>query len=132
MTLPTAVGGAGEQLTDAAGNGVTSWAAAASSREFKDIRGEANPQDALSLMLNTKAYRFHYKKGYGTKDYRTEYVGPVAEEAPWAMHYAGRVINPVNTLGYMVLGFQAQGTQLAETRTEIQRLKERIAALEAV
>ena len=132
MTLPTGVAAVGgEQLTDAAGNGVTSWAAAASNRESKNISGEASPQDALGLMLNTKAYRFHYKEGHGTKDYKTEYVGPVAEEAPWAMHYGRRIVNPVNTLGYMLLGFQAQGAQLDENRTEIQRLKDRIAALEA-
>jgi len=119
MTLPTAVGAAGEQLTDAAGNGITSWAAAGSRREYKDILGVASPQDALDHILNTKVYHFHYKDGYGTRDYETEYVGIMADEAPWAMHYGGGIVNPVNTLGYMVLGFQAHEERIARLERQL-------------
>ncbi len=107
LTLPTAVGSAGQQLTDAAGNGITSWAAAGSKREYKNILGTVEPKEALSEILGTPVYRFKYKPGFGTGDYNTEYVGAMADEAPWAMHYDGTIINPVNTLGYMVLGIQA-------------------------
>lgn len=108
MTLPTAVGTAGYQLTDAAANGVCSWAAAGSLREYKEgIRPWANPQDALDVILGTQVYQFHYKPGMGTGDTVTEYVGLLADEAPWAMHYNGGVLNPINVCGYMVLGFQA-------------------------
>ena len=110
MQLPAAVGAAGQQLTDAAGDGITSWAAAGSLREHKLIVGVASPEDALARILSTSAYRFHYRKGFGTRDYQTEYVGVMADEAPWAMHYGGSIVNPVNTLGYMVLGFQAMET----------------------
>ncbi len=124
LTLPTAVGGAGEQLTDAAGDGITSWAAAASLRDYKDIAGLADPHTALDQLLNTKAYRFHYKEGRGTLDVDTEYVGVMADEAPWAMHYNGGIVNPVNTLGYMVLGFQAVDERIKELEAEIIALKE--------
>ena len=107
MTLPAAVGAAGEQLTDAAGNGVTSWAGAASARELKNITSRADSREALDTILNTNAYHFHYKEGKGTLDYKTDYVGIMTDEAPWAMHYDNSIVNPVNTLGYMVLGFQA-------------------------
>lgn len=113
MTLPAAVGGAGQQLTDVAGNGVTSWAAAASSRDAKDIIGVLDPQDALDTLLGTKVYRYHYQPNKGTLDTSTEYAGPVAEEAPWAMHYSNSIVNPVNTLGYMVAGIQALNSRIS-------------------
>ncbi len=61
LTLPTAVGSAGQQLTDAAGNGVTSWTAASSKREYKNILGTVEPKEALSAILRTPVYRFKYK-----------------------------------------------------------------------
>ena len=131
MTLPTGVGGAGDQLTDAGGNGVTSWAAAASLREYKDIISLANPKDALDLILNTKAYHFNYKEGMGTLDNKTDYVGVMADEAPWAMHYGGRIVNPVNTLGYMVLGFQAMDEKIESVNEKIDRLESELAELKA-
>ncbi|NTV21962.1 MAG: DUF5011 domain-containing protein [Candidatus Yonathbacteria bacterium] len=112
-TLPTAVGGAGQQLTDAAGNGVLSWAAAGSTRNLKDIDGLIeDPQEALETILETNIYAFHYKEGMGTGDAQTQYVGVMADEASWAMHYDGNVVNPVNTLGYMVLGMQATNKRI--------------------
>ncbi|NTV44883.1 MAG: hypothetical protein HGA67_04340, partial [Candidatus Yonathbacteria bacterium] len=119
-TLPTAVGGAGQQLTDAAGNGVLSWAAAGSLRELKNIDGVIeHPEEALETLLNTNIYRFHYKEGMGTGDALTEYVGVMADEAGWAMHYGGNVVNPVNTLGYMVLGIQATNKRIDDMITSI-------------
>ena len=125
MTLPTAVGGAGEQLTDAAGNGITSWAAAASLRAYKqDIAPWACPQDALDQLLGTQVYAFNYREGRGTLDPDTRYVGLMADEAPWAMHYNGGIINPVNTLGYMVLGFQAQETRFSKVEDRLEAVEE--------
>jgi len=127
MTLPTAVGTAGFQLTDAGGNGVTSWAAAASKRESKDVVSVWDkPQDALDRMLGTQVYRFHYKENMGTLDRLTEYVGIMADEAPWAMHYSGGVVNPVNTLGYMVLGFQAIDERLTAVEQANKVLREQL------
>ena len=114
MQLPAAVGAAGQQLTDAGGDGITSWAAAGSLREYKNIHGPADPQDALDRLLNTQAYHFNFKEGFGTRDYQTEYVGVLADEAPWAMHYGGSIVNPINTLGYMVLGFQATNRRILQ------------------
>ena len=115
LTLPGGVGSAGQQLTDAAGDGVTSWAAASSLRSLKNIVGLFDtPSEALNKILNTNVYRFHYKPDMGTGDTNTEYVGVMADEAPWAMHYNGTVVNPVNTLGYMVLGFQALNEKVAK------------------
>jgi hypothetical protein len=114
MTLPAAVGsGAGQQLTDVAGDGITAWAAAGSSRELKNIVGAiTDPTEALTQLLSTPLYRFNYKPGMGTGDSATEYVGVMADEAPWAMHYGGAIVNPVNTLGYMVLGIQATNKKI--------------------
>ena len=125
MTLPAAANAnAGYQLTCAAADSITSWAAAASLREYKDILGLAKPQDALDLILNTQVYDFHYKPEMGTLDIKTLYTGPVAEEAPWAMHYQGKVVNPVNSLGYMILGFQAVDSRLSLVEQQVKDIVE--------
>ena len=36
----------------------------------------------------------------------------MADEAPWAMHYKGSIVNPVNTLGYTVLSVQALNAKI--------------------
>lgn len=120
MTLPTAVGTAGFQLTDAAGNGVTSWAAAASRREWKNILSyRVTPQDALDRILGVTAYPFTYKEGYGTGDVVTEYLGVMADEAPWAMHHDGGIFNPINAFGHTVLAFQAHETRIAKLERQL-------------
>jgi hypothetical protein len=112
-TLPTALASAGQQLTDVTGNGVLSWSAAGSLRSMKNIDTQiTDPNVALNQLLATNIYAFHYKQGMGTGDTKTQYVGVMADEASWAMHYDGRVINPVNTLGYMVLGIQATNQKI--------------------
>jgi hypothetical protein len=125
MTLPPGTAGTnGFQLTSAtAGSGVTTWAAAASSPSSKNIIGLfGEPSDALTQIINANVYRFHYKPGMGTGDTETEYVGVMADEAPWAMHYGGAVVNPVNTLGYMVLGIQALDEKIATLSGQINNL----------
>ena len=111
-TLPAALGADGTQLqTDAAGN--LSWAAAGSLRSMKNIDGMmTDSTQALATLLSTNIYRFHYKEGMGTGDSQTEYVGIMADESPWAMHHGGTIVNPVNTLGYMVLGIQATNKRI--------------------
>jgi hypothetical protein len=112
-TLPTALASAGQQLTDVNGDGILSWSAAGSLRSMKDIDSRiTDPTSALETLLATDIYGFHYKPGMGTGDSETRYVGVMADEASWAMHYDGRVINPVNTLGYMVLGIQATNQKI--------------------
>jgi hypothetical protein len=112
-TLPTVLATAGQQLTDVTGNGVLSWSAAGSLRTMKTIDTHiTDPTTALNELLATNIYAFHYKQGMGTGDTDTQYVGVMADEASWAMHYDGRVINPVNTLGYMVLGIQATNAKI--------------------
>ena len=114
MTLPPAANSnSGYQLTCASTDTVTTWAAAASLREYKDIDGEHDPEDGLAKILDTKVYDFHYKPGKGTQDTKTHYVGLVADEAPWAMHYDGGVVNPINALGYAMLGIKALADRLA-------------------
>lgn len=113
LTFTTAGQVAGEQLqTD--GAGVLTWEAAGSSREVKEILGPMTPAAGLAAMLSAPVYRFHYKRGAATTtgDYATEYVGVLADEAPWAMHHAGKILNPVNTLGYSVLAIQALEARL--------------------
>ena len=124
MTLPSAANtNAGYQLTCAGADSITSWAAAASLREYKDIAGLHSPQDALDRMLGTRVYDFRYKPGMGTQDRETQYVGVVADEAPWAMHYAGGVVNPINALGYTVLAFQAMQAEIDGLKAELVALR---------
>ena len=120
MQLPAAVGLAGEQLTDAGGNGITSWAAAASKREYKNILDyEVSPQDALDKILHTRVYPFTYKEGKGTGDRLTEYLGVMAEDAPWAMHFNGGILNPINTFGHTVLAIQAHEARILQLEAQV-------------
>jgi len=119
LTLPTNAGTSGYQLTTN-GYGVTSWAAASSLRSMKNIIGKASPNDALNKILHATVYRFHYKPGMGTGDTKTEYVGIMADEAPWAMHYNNSVVNPVNTLGYMVLGIQGLNQKIESLKQTLE------------
>ena len=118
--LPTATGTAGTQLQTSGGPAQTlTWSAAGSKRAFKNIDGPMDPQEALRAILRSPIYRFHYKPNaeVSTGDTQTQYVGVLAEEAPWAMHHHGTILNDVNALGY--------------TAGAIQALEARIAALEA-
>jgi hypothetical protein len=111
-------GTSGEQLTSGGAGTVMAWTAASSIRCHKDIIDrELQPRDALERMLDTKVYPFRYKEGFGTGDTETEYWGIMADEAPWAMHYDGGIVNPVNTLGHTVLAIQALQQEIDELRT---------------
>ena len=57
-------------------------------------------------------------------------MGVMADEAPWAMHYDGHTLNPVNTFGYTVLGFQALNERLMPLERWTATVEERMAALE--
>jgi len=119
ISLGTDHGDDGQQLTSGGDDAACDWTAASSIREDKDIIGLADPDEALQAILSSKAYNFHYKKKRGTGDTLTNYVGIMADEAPWAMHYKGKIVNPVNTLGYTVLAFQAMERQVEELQTRL-------------
>lgn len=131
LTLPPDDGDAGEQLqTD--GSGVMTWEGAGSRREFKDVHDAIRPADALRAILDATVYRFHYKRPGATTeritttgDYATEYVGVMADDAPWAMHHAGRILNPVNTAGYTFAAIQALHAEIVDLKAEVARLKAR-------
>ena len=122
MTLPPGANtNAGYQLTCAAGDTITTWAAAASLREYKNVGAELDPKDALGKMLSATPYHFRYKPGMpSTGDLKTDYVGVMADEAPWAMHYEGGVINPINTFGYTIGAVQALHDRIAELERKLQ------------
>ena len=123
-------GSAGEQLTSGGATAVMTWAAAASRREWKNVGREVSPQDGLDAILGTAAvYRFKYKDGYGTHDYKTTYTGVMAEDAPWAMHHGGGIVNPINTLGYMVLGFKAHQARIDDHEERIAELERELKEL---
>lgn len=114
LTFTFAGQAAGEQLqTD--GAGVLTWEAAGSQAKNKFLHGPMSPSDALAAILSARVYRFHYRPDaeMSTGDLKTEYVGVLAEEASWAMHHNGKIVNPVNTLGYTVGAIQALEARIA-------------------
>ena len=120
--LPAAGGTAGQQLQTSGGaNSTLSWASAGSTRDVKIMAGLLAPRDALAAVLAAPVHRFKYKAGMGTQDSTTEYAGIVADEAPWAMHFGGTILNPVNTAGYSFAAIQA-------LQAEIEALKAQMAA----
>ena len=121
--LPASGGTAGQQLQTGGGNdAVLSWASAGSTRDLKVLAGLLTPQDALQAVLSAPIHRFRYKAGMGTQDSVTEYAGILANEAPWAMHFGGTILNPVNTAGYAFASIQA-------LQAEIETLKAQIAQM---
>ena len=103
------VGTSGEQLTSGGAATETNWAAAACLREVKNIGAErTDAEDVLAQMVSTPVYDFTYKeKVISTGDTKTQYTGIMAEDAPWATHHGGRILNPINTFGYTVLAMKA-------------------------
>ena len=121
ISLGTDHGDDGQQLTSGGDDAACDWTAASSLREHKDIGREADSGQALQAMLDSKAYHFRYKEKKGTGDSRTEYVGLMADDAPWAMHYGNTIVNPVNTLGYTVLAVQALHDKITRLEAMLER-----------
>lgn len=115
----------GQQLAATTG-GTLSWAAAGSLEAYKHIEGRLDPTAALAAIRRVPVYRFHYlddKQAVTTGDTKTEYAGVLANDAPWAMHHDGKILNPVNTFGYAAAAIQAQQAQIEALQAEIARLK---------
>ena len=106
-TLPPDDGDAGEQL-QTNGSGVTTWEAAASYRDAKELWGKLDPKVALRTIVDAQVWRFKYvpgTRGVGG-DYETLFAGVVADEAPWAMMHKGKIFNPISAFGYAAAAIQ--------------------------
>ena len=118
--LPAAGGTVGQQLQTGGGaNATLSWAAASSTRDAKLMAGLLEPQEALDAILSAPIHRFRYKPGAGTQDSTTEYAGIVADEAPWAMHFGGAILNPINTSGYAFAAIQALKAEIDALKAQL-------------
>jgi len=113
LTLPPDDGDAGEQL-QTNGSGVTTWEAAGSLSKYKNLTGHIDPKEALDKLLSLPIHTFKYREKsldgsrvISTGDFKTEYVGIIAEEAPFLMHHNGKIFNPVNAFGYATAAIQA-------------------------
>jgi len=136
MTLPTGVAGTGGfQLTDAAGDGVTSWAAA-SLGEWKNDLGILDPHEALRAVVESPTHIFTYKPEVmppGIWAPPDRMTGVFAEEAPWAMHgkregrRSGIAFSNINALGYARAAIQALYEDLEAQAVEIAGLKSELA-----
>ena len=136
MELPAAVGAAGQQLTDAGGNGITSWAAA-SIKEWKNDLGILDPHEALTAVVQAPTHRFTYNKAvmpagqWAPPDVMT---GIFAEEAPWAMHgerdglRSGIAFSNINAFGYARAAIQALYEDLQGALSEIAGLRRQLAS----
>lgn len=130
MQLPAAVGSAGQQLTDAAGDGICTWAAA-SLGEWKHDLGILDPREALKAVLKAPTHWFKYNKEvmppgqWAPDDVMT---GIFAEEAPWAMHgerkglKSGIAFSPVNAFGYLRAAFEGLYDEVVSLRDQVRVL----------
>lgn len=118
LTLEAGADGVGsdaEQLTSGGAGQPLDWSSAGSLREFKHVGEErTDAQEVLDMMVTTPVYDFKYrdkseseKRIMSTGDLETQYTGIMADEAPWAMHHKGRILNPTNTFGYTMLAIKA-------------------------
>lgn len=146
-------GATGEQLTSGGQDGNVTWTAAASSREVKkDVVERTDYDNALAKMVAAPVYDFKYKpnatesysdagelktridtnsRTASTGDYDTTYVGIMADEAPWAMHYDGTILNPISTFGYTVMSFKELASLINDLEAQITDLEARVSALES-
>lgn len=114
------VGADGEQLTSGGAAAEVDWAAAACLREFKNIGEERTDDDAvLATLTSTPVFDFQYKSrdeydGHvmSTGDIETTYTGIMADDAPWATHHHGKILNPINTFGHTVMALRALDRRL--------------------
>ena len=118
-TLPPDDGDAGEQL-QTNGSGVSTWEAAASTREVKNIIGLLDPHEALKSVVNMPVERWFYKRGIRGVggDYDTEFAGGVADNAPWLMKDNGKHFNPINAFGYSAAAIQALAAEIRELKAQ--------------
>lgn len=127
------VGTDGEQLTSGGAAAECDWSAAGSRREWKHVL--ATREDAaavLAMFLQTPVYDFRYKEKseaengeriVNTGDTETVYTGILADEAPWAMHFHGRIFNPISAFGHTLLAMQGLAAQVADLKAEIAALQ---------
>ena len=69
--------------------------------------------------------QYHYRpdmRGH-TGDLDTLYVGPMADEVPWAMHHEGRILNPINIFGYTTLAIQALADKMDKQEEALKALE---------
>jgi hypothetical protein len=111
-------GGDGEQLTSGGPEGNLDWSADSCVRSSKTaIMERDNNDEVLATLVNTPVHDFKYKNDKSlpsTGDYDTDYVGIMADEAPWAMHHSGRILNPINAFGYTIQAFKALEKRIQE------------------
>jgi hypothetical protein len=119
ISLGTDHGNDGQQLTSGGDDAACDWTAASSLRSHKHIGKEADPNESLQAILSSTPYHFQYKQSMGTGDSTTEYVGVMADDAPWAMHYSGTIVNPVNALGYTVGAIQALHDKIQKLEAQL-------------
>ena len=141
LVLPAATGaGAGQQLTDTNGDGVTAWAAA-SLGEWKNDLGILDPHEALAAVVKAPTHKFTYNKDVlplGQSDGNGyEFTGIFAEEAPWAMYgkrdglRSGIAFSDINAFGYARAAIQALYEDLQDALGEITGLRSELAALKS-
>ena len=114
------VGTDGEQLTSGGAAAEVDWAAAACLREFKNIEEErTDAQEVLAQLVSTPVYNFKYKTRAESKehiistgDIETTYTGFMGDDAPWATHYKGKILNPISTFGHTLLALRALDDRL--------------------
>lgn len=128
------VGADGEQFTSGGAGAGCDWAAAGSLRQFKKILGiREDAKEVLEKVVSTPIYDFQYlgKDEYDgdldhpitTGDRETVYTGIMADEAPELMHHHGRILNPINTTGYLMLAIKGLYEELTATKQELAQLK---------
>ena len=125
------VGSDGEQLTSGGAGADTDWAAAGSMRVFKNVGNErTDTAKALKILVSTPVYDFKYKtkeqsSGHviSTGDFKTTYTGIMADDAPWAMHHSGKILNLTNTFGYTVLAIKELLSRIEKLEVELKELR---------
>jgi hypothetical protein len=131
MTLPADDGDAGEQL-QTNGSGVCTWEAAGSMRAVKNVLGKLDDaaHEALARITSRSVYAFHYKENAreteklpALSDTKTEFHGIMAEEYPEVMMRDGKIFNPINAFGELMLGIKALAQEVTSLKAQLAATK---------
>lgn len=94
----------------------------ASSEQYKDIEGAADPQQMLEYVVATPIYHFTYKPEHGIAG---DFIGPITEQTPEAfVSEDGLKVKLYNMVGSLFAAVQALNTQVQALSTQVQQLQD--------
>lgn len=102
------------------GLGLMAW----SSRDFKEVEGEADREALAGSLEQIMLHRFQYIRDMGIDG---EFVGPMAEDVPEVFRGPdGKTLNMYNLVSALVAGYQQQTEEIAALKCRLALLESEV------